>query len=209
MGAGAASWTHSVTGGYDVWYLDGTTQKFRYNLTNQQWWHYSTVGSSWYTISATGRPDTFIGAGSWFDIGNGFSEPIFVRVRQGYVQRRVRGSVLVQVFHGPVISQRRYPLMEGAGGRWTQRRLPGERVVIRSGKRVSNKYSIGSDKGTFKDDSAYRFLYNYASSQWYHTGDTLSWRALGVNGLDAAFVGNAHWNDLGNGSHVPVFSWLR
>ena len=23
-GAGAATWTHSVTGGYDVWYLNGT-----------------------------------------------------------------------------------------------------------------------------------------------------------------------------------------
>ena len=98
-------------------------------------WYHSADTLSWKVLGAAGLSGDFLGSGSWYDLGNGFTY----------------------------------------------------------------KYSIGSDKGTFKDDSAYRFLYNYASSQWYHTGDTLSWRALGVNGLDAAFVGNAHWNDLGNG----------
>ena len=96
-GAGAASWTHSVTGGYDVWYLDGTTQKFRYNLTNQQWWHFSTVGSTWYTISATGRPITFIGSGSWFDMGNGFS----YQYSSGYDKGTFRDGSEDRFLYGP------------------------------------------------------------------------------------------------------------
>ena len=110
-GAGAASWTHSVTGGYDVWYLDGTTQKFRYNLTNQQWWHFSTVGSTWFTISATGRPITFIGSGSSFDMGNGFRtniRPGTTRARSGTARKigscistgRASGTIAPIPFHG-------------------------------------------------------------------------------------------------------------
>ena len=133
--AAAVTWTHSVTGGYDVWYLNGTTQKFRYNLSNQQWSHFSTVGSSWYAISSTGRSNTFIGDGHWSDLGNGFSY----------------------------------------------------------------RYSAAYDQGTFKDGAAQRFMYNYASGQWYDSADTLSWQALGAGGLNAAFVGDGHWYDLGNG----------
>ena len=159
MGAGAASWTHSVTGGYDVWYLDGTTQKFRYNLTNQQWWHYSTVGSSWYTISATGRPDTFIGAGSWFDMGNGFS----YQYSSGYDKGMFRDGSADRFWYKYSTGQWYHSAdtlswkVLGAAG------LSGDFLGSGSwydlGNGFTYKYSIGSDKGTFKDDSAYRFLY--------------------------------------------------
>ena len=67
------------------------------------------------------------------------------------------------------------------------------------GNGFSYQYSSGYDKGTFRDGSEDRFLYKYASGQWYHSADTLSWKALGAGGLSGAFLGDGHWCDLGNG----------
>ena len=62
---------------------------------------------------------------------------------------------------------------------------------------VTYQYSLGYDKGTFRDGSEDRFLYKYASGQWYHSGDTLAWNVLGTGGLSSAFLGNGAWHDLG------------
>ena len=67
------------------------------------------------------------------------------------------------------------------------------------GNGFTYRYSAAYDKGTFKDGAAQRFMYKYASGQWYDSADTLSWQALGASGRNAAFVGNGHWYDLGNG----------
>jgi len=51
--------------------------------------------------------------------------------------------------------------------------------------------------GYFKEGDSYRFRYRYASGQWYHSGDTLSWQLLGNTGLSATFLGSGAWYDLG------------
>ena len=198
-GAGAASWTHSVTGGYDVWYLNGTTQKFRYNLSNQQWSHFSTVGSSWYTISSTGRSNTFIGNGAWYDMGNGFKYQYSDGYNKGTFKDGLKDRLMYKYGTGQwyhVGDTTHSWQVLGAGGR--NGTFIGDGAWYDLGNGFTYKYSAASDKGTFKDGSAYRFLYNYTSGQWYDTGDTLSWQALGNAGLTAAFMGDGRWHDLGN-----------
>ena len=197
--AGAVTWTHSQTGDYDVWYLNGISQKFRYNLTNQQWSHFSTVGSSWYTISSTGRSSAFIGSGSWYDMGNGFS----YQYSSGYDKGTFKDGAVQRFMYkyGPgqwydsadtlswqVLGKAGLDAAFVGNGHWND-----------LGNGFSYWYLAASDRGTFKDGATQRFMYNYASGQWYDSADALSWQTLGNAGLNAAFVGDGHWRDLGNG----------
>ena len=64
------------------------------------------------------------------------------------------------------------------------------------GNGFTYRYSAAYDQGTFKDGAAQRFMYNYASGQWSDSADTVSWQALGMAGLNAAFIGDGAWHTV-------------
>ncbi len=195
----AATWTHSVLDGYDVWYLNGTSQKFRYNLANQQWGHYSTAGSSWYAISATGRPDTFIGSGAWYDLGNGFTYQYtaaydWAAFKDGSAQRFLYKYAPGQWYHTADTLSWKVLGAAGLNGAFL-----GSGAWYDLGNGFTYQYTAAYDWATFKDGSAQRFLYKYVPGRWYHTADILSWKVLGTGGQSASFMGDGGYHDLLDG----------
>jgi len=67
------------------------------------------------------------------------------------------------------------------------------------GNGFTYSYYEGYDDGYFKEGAVDRFRYRYASGQWLHSGDSLSWQLLGSSGLGGKFVGSGYLCDLGNG----------
>ena len=205
--AAATTWTHSQTGGYDVWYLNGTTQKFRYNLANQQWSHFSTIGSSWYTISSTGRSNTFIGDGHWFDLGNGFSYQYSAgydkgTFKDGSAHRFCTSMLRASGTIAPTPSHGRRWVAGGLSG------LLGGRIVVRSGKRV---YLSVFGLDTIKARSRTALTSDSCTSMVQVSGTIAPTPSLGrrwgTAGLNAGFLGDGHWRDLGNGFTYQYSAW--
>jgi len=197
----AGTWTHRTIGQYEYWYLNGSqTAKFRYNNDIGQWWHYSNFGTtSWYTISTTGLSQTFIGDGGWYTLGNGFTYRYYDVYDDGYFKEgtasRFRyGYTSGQWYHSGDTLSWRYLGSSGLSAAFL-----GSGYLCDLGNGFTYKYYAPYHDGYFKEGDSYRFRYGYTSGQWYHSGDTLSWRLLGSSGLSAAFVGSGSLCDLGNG----------
>ena len=72
-------------------------------------------------------------------------------------------------------------------------------AILETGSLTSIRLCV-TIKARLRTGSARRILFtSTVSDQWYHSADTLSWQALGKGGLNAAFVGDQRWHDLGNG----------
>ena len=60
-------------------------------------------------------------------------------------------------------------------------------ATLETGLRTSIRQ--GTTRARSRTDLAQRFLYKYASGQWYHSGDTLSWQVLGAGWTQCGFRG--------------------
>ncbi|MCA1959941.1 MAG: hypothetical protein LDL33_04015, partial [Desulfomonile sp.] len=195
----AATWTHQTTGSWEYWYRDGLN-KFRFNNTTGQWWHYGALGT-WQTLSGTGLTYTGnIGDGGWYNLGTGFTYRYYDPYDTGYFQQdgkwRFRyGYQLGQWYNtGDILSWQTL----GAAGQ--SGAFIGSGAWYALGNGFSYKFYAPQNAGYFKQGDDYRFLYLYGTGEWRHTGDTaLSWRSLGGVGQTASFLGDGLWHDLGNG----------
>jgi len=194
----AATWTHQTTGSYEYWYRDGLN-KFRFDNTKGQWWHYGAL-ASWQMLSGTGLTYTGnIGDGWWHNLGTGFTYRYYDVYDDGYFKEgtayrfRYRYASGQWLHSGDTLSWR-YLGSSGLSGTFV-----GSGYLCHLGNGFTYKYYAPYHDGYFKEGDSYRFRYGYTSGQWYHSGDTLSWRLLGSSGLSAAFLGSGHLSDLGNG----------
>jgi len=199
--ATAATWTHSVDGSYDVWYLDGA-QKFRWHLTDHQWWHYSTNGLNWYVLSATGLPFSFVGSGAWNDLGNGFSYRYAVAYDYGYWMQGSTYRFYYQYGPGQWYHTAATLSWQVLGNAGLTASFLGDGPYHDLGNGFWYRYALATSIGFWSQnalESNQRFRYWYASGRWQHRGYDGVYYNLGPAGSSARFMADGAYHNLGNG----------
>jgi hypothetical protein len=123
-----AAWIHSPSDGYEVYYWNSVTNpKFRYEGATGQWGHYSTIGSTWYALSAAGMAATFIGDGGWYNLKNGLFYSYNSSTSNGFFSR----YATYRFFYNYGVGQW---YTSGCGGGW--HKLGGCRITLYILRRV-------------------------------------------------------------------------
>jgi len=201
-----AAWLENESGGYHNYYWNSLSNpKLRYNLTNHQWWHYGAHDAThWYAISATERPSTFIGNGSWHNLGNGFSYQYATATDIGWFKDG--SDYRFRYKYSPGLWESTWNPAPGGPYSWQVLGVVGLSAAFVGngdwadlGNGFTYRYTTADDIGCFKDGAYERFRYLYATRQWENTANSVSWQTLGNAGLSAAFLGSGIWWNLGNG----------
>jgi len=141
----------------------------------------------------------FLGSGAWYSLGNGFTYQYTTAYDIGYFKDGASYRFRYRYGTGQWENTANTLSWQALGAAGLSAEFMGGSGWHNLGNSFSYQYTTTDDIGYFRDGAADRFRYLYASRQWENSADTVSWQALGVAGLSAAFLGSGTWYSLGNG----------
>jgi hypothetical protein len=207
---------YGASGDYSAWKrnADGKV-RFSYAYGTGLWNDSYTPTNTWAPVGTGHMSSTFIGDGTYRNVGNGWIFGYYAGGDASYWKRAADGLVRFAYSYGvgqwnDVYSPTNAWAVVGTGGIGPA--FIGDGVYRDVGNGWLFAYCTSGDYSAWKlaATGKTRFAYDYRSGLWLFTGDSGGWYNLVSAPLSPSFVGDAQWHNLTTGwafKFVHTNSW--